>query len=139
MLLASYGEDSNSDAEEDSNSDAKEELRAEAEQGLNDQISLYVKEVVSGQVAKIDNVFMFDTIGAIKSKVEQQLGISSKEFRLVYAGKSLKQEYNCRDYNISDGSTLCLVVRIRGGGILFTSGVIICYSFAMFSFFVDIC
>ena len=131
MLLASYGEDSNSDA--------KEELRAEAEQGLNDQISLYVKEVVSGQVAKIDNVFMFDTIGAIKSKVEQQLGISSKEFRLVYAGKSLKQEYNCRDYNISDGSTLCLVVRIRGGGILFTSGVIICYSFAMFSFFVDIC
>jgi hypothetical protein len=85
-------------------------------EGINEKISLNIQDVVSGQVSKVEDIYIFDTIGMVKEKIWDQLGIDSNTFRLLFNGKALKDKYNCKDYLIHEGSTLHLLVRLQGGG-----------------------
>ena len=85
-------------------------------EGLNEKMWLNIREIVSGQESKVENIYIFDNIGMVKDKIGDQLGIDSNTFRLVYNGKTLKDQYNCKDYSIKEGSTLYLLVRLQGGG-----------------------
>ena len=56
-----------------------------------------------------------DTIENVKTKIQDKKGIPSKRQCLSYLSKDLYDGYTLSDYNIKNGSTLKLVVRLRGG------------------------
>mmetsp|Transcript_16250 Transcript_16250/g.41830 ORF Transcript_16250/g.41830 Transcript_16250/m.41830 type:complete len:80 (+) Transcript_16250:601-840(+) len=56
-----------------------------------------------------------DTIWRIKERVEERAGIDPKQQRLIYGGKQLDDTKCVSDYSIVGGSTLHLVIALRGG------------------------
>jgi hypothetical protein len=56
-----------------------------------------------------------DTIYYVKCKVQDKLGYPPDVQRYVFAGQSLEDGLNLLDYDINEGSTLHLILRLRGG------------------------
>ena len=73
--------------------------------------------ITSGRDFKVQNLHLFDNIAVVKERIEQLEVIPSQGFRLIYNGKTLREQYNLKDYNIKDGSVLHLLIRLQGGGI----------------------
>ena len=65
------------------------------------------------------NVIPSESIGFIKSKIENVETIPSQQQQLVFAGKLLDDERTLSDYNIQKDSTLNLTMKLRGGGYKF--------------------
>ena len=74
---------------------------------------IFVK-TVSGRVISLD----YDSklsIKAIKDYVNSQEGITVEQQRLIFNGKQLEDDKTLDDYNIGAGSTIALILRLRGG------------------------
>ncbi|GAA99469.1 uncharacterized protein L969DRAFT_73482 [Mixia osmundae IAM 14324] len=56
-----------------------------------------------------------DTIMRIKEKVEEKEGIPPAQQRLIFSGKQMGEEKSAQELNIVSGSTLHLVLALRGG------------------------
>ena len=56
-----------------------------------------------------------DTVNEIKQKIQQKEGIPLEQQRLVFNGKQLEDNLKLGEYNISNDSTIHLVLRLRGG------------------------
>ncbi|KAL2101675.1 hypothetical protein ACEWY4_003436 [Coilia grayii] len=56
-----------------------------------------------------------DTVIAFKRKVYQKEKVQVEQQRIIYNGKQLDDGKKLEDYNILSGSTIFLVLRLRGG------------------------
>lgn len=57
-----------------------------------------------------------DTVGDVKNMLVGREGILSDEQRLIFEGMHLEDERALSDYEIGEGSTIHLFLRVTGGG-----------------------
>ncbi|PWN34172.1 putative NEDD8 precursor-ubiquitin-like protein [Meira miltonrushii] len=58
-----------------------------------------------------------DKIQRIKERVEEKEGIPPAQQRLIFGGKQMHDDRTAKDFGIEGGSTLHLVLALRGGSI----------------------
>lgn len=56
-----------------------------------------------------------DKVGTLKKSIEEKLGISSLQQKLLFNGKPMNDEQTFKDQNVQAGSIIHLVLALRGG------------------------
>ena len=56
-----------------------------------------------------------DKVEAIKNALQEKEGILKDQIRLIFSGKQLADDKPLSEYNIASGSTIHMVLQLRGG------------------------
>ncbi|XP_039122193.1 ubiquitin-like [Dioscorea cayenensis subsp. rotundata] len=81
---------------------------------LGGMMTIYIRTLTGKSIQlQVENS---DTILNIKHKIKEKQDIAIEEQRLVFSGKQLEDDWTLADYQIQSGSTIYLVLRLRGGG-----------------------
>ena len=62
------------------------------------------------------NVEPDTTIEEASVKINEMTGIDRKQFHLIYKGRRLAEENKMSDYGIKTGTTIHMVIILKGGG-----------------------
>ncbi|KIO31070.1 hypothetical protein M407DRAFT_241968 [Tulasnella calospora MUT 4182] len=71
-------------------------------------------KTLTGKEIEID-IDPEDKIARIKEKVEEQSGVPPPQQRLIFSGRQMADDKTAKEFNITAGSTLHLVLALRGG------------------------
>ncbi|CAH0549871.1 unnamed protein product [Brassicogethes aeneus] len=80
------------------------------------KFTVYV-ETLTGKVLEIKVSSNVETVETLKSLIKHKEGIPVDQQRLVFKGEQCEDGRTMKDYNIQAGSTLYLLLRLRGGGV----------------------
>lgn len=79
-------------------------------------ITLNLKFLTGKSISiKVD---LFYEVKKLKLLIQEKEGIPSDQNRIVYKGMQLQDDQNLADYGVSDGVTMHVIMRLRGGGCL---------------------
>jgi ubiquitin C len=76
-------------------------------------MQIFVKTLTGKSIAL--DVEPTDTIESLKVKIDAREGMEPESQRLLYAGKPLEDDKTLAFYNLQRGSTIFLVLRLKGG------------------------
>ncbi|EGO02297.1 hypothetical protein SERLA73DRAFT_133237 [Serpula lacrymans var. lacrymans S7.3] len=71
-------------------------------------------KTLTGKEIELD-IDLEDKITRIKEKVEEQSGVPPQQQRLIFSGRQMPDDKTAKDFNITAGSVLHLVLALRGG------------------------
>lgn len=72
-------------------------------------------EALEGRTHCIEVESTDNTVSSIMCELQKKTGIQPNQQRLIFSGKQLEPGRSISDYDIQKGSTLHLVLRLRGG------------------------
>lgn len=61
------------------------------------------------------NFELDNTVRHVKEALQEKEGIQVEQIRLIYSGKQMSDECTLNDYNVKPGSTVHMVLQLRGG------------------------
>ncbi|KAF8524545.1 ubiquitin-related domain-containing protein [Hysterangium stoloniferum] len=71
-------------------------------------------KTLTGKEIELD-IDLDDKITRIKEKVEEQSGVPPPQQRLIFGGRQMQDDKTAREFNITAGAVLHLVLALRGG------------------------
>ncbi|KAH9960428.1 ubiquitin-related domain-containing protein [Russula dissimulans] len=71
-------------------------------------------KTLTGKEIELD-ISLDDKINRIKEKIEEQSGVPPPQQRLIFGGKQMLDDKTVREFNITAGAVLHLVLALRGG------------------------
>ena len=91
----------------------EEQVEEQKENQKQAPFGIFVK-TLTGKTHKLNGLKHTDTIWSVKLKIQDAEGIPPKQQRMVFAGLQLEDGHILNDYNIEEGYTIHLILKLGG-------------------------